>query len=138
MDKISKKRNIGLFIFVISMSPSYSIVFSGLVTSVRTYSMLYWFTALSILILPIFPAWILLFGEPILSEQSLKVIESIITIGSSTTIGMHMLSRTIHGTCGDVAFYDTWHCNPHYNSNSLPRDTGIHLYYCFRLCSLYL
>ena len=74
---------------------------------------------------PIIVGWILMFGKNILSERTLKIIESFITIWSSFSVGLLLLCRTINGKCdADVgSWFDVWNCNPGYGSNSLPQDT---------------
>ena len=118
----NEKINKGLYIMVISITIGYLVVFNGLFT--RVNSNLFLFAGLSIFIAPILSGWILIFGSNILSEQTLKLIESFTTVGSTFSVGMLLLSRVSYGECGDVSFMDSWHCNPHFRSNSLPQDTG--------------
>ena len=120
----SKQNDVGLFIMVFTLSISYLIVFNRLVTQTNN-SILYLFSALILFMTPILGGWVLVFGQHYFSEQTIKIIESITTLGSSFSIGVFLLSRTIHGGCDDAFFLDSWHCNPNFSSNSLPQDTGI-------------
>ena len=115
----------GLYIMVISITIGYLVVFNGLVT--RSNSNLFLLSGLSILIAPILSGWVLIFGQHIL-----KLIESFSTIGTSFSVGMLLLSRVTYGECGNVSLLDSWHCNPHFHSNSLPQDTGESSY--FMIC----
>ena len=119
--KITRKRDVGASLMISSLFIVYLIVFYGLL--VRNNTKMFNFSAILSLVTPI------LFlvrsqYQQIYSEAVLKKIESFIIIYNSFNVGIFLLTRTMYGECGVVSLIDSWHCNPDFNSNSLPHDTG--------------
>ena len=113
---------IGLYFMIIFVSITYISVYQGMLAHLN--SKLYVVSAVIVLLSPVVSGWILIFNQKCQTENTLKMIESFIMICSSLSIGLALFSRTINGECEVVSFMDSWHCNPHFSSHSLPQDTG--------------
>ena len=124
--KISRKRDMGLLIMMSSMTVAYLFVYSGL--TIRNNTAMFYLSAILTLITPIFSGWVLVHCQMSYSEEILKKMESFFIICSCFSIGLLLLARTMYGACDVVNLIDSWHCNPHYHSNSLPQDTGKFIY----------
>ena len=121
--KFNLERNyLGLYLLISSVTFFMPIVFRGIYT--RENSWLFVISAIGMITSPVIPGWVLIFNLKTKSEDFLKLLETIVVIGTSLSIGFLLITRTMHGDCGDSEIYDSWHCNPGHASHSLPQDSG--------------